>query len=302
MGRIENIRFGSEIGAKEEGILFGYVMINKPELKVKDFDTYQAFYCGVCESLKRRHGLSSGLLLTYDMTFLAVLLSGLYEEERSREGYHRCPVHPVQKKRIVHTEFVDYAADMDLLLSYHNLMDDWYDDRDRKKLLLARSYKKRYHKIASMYPRQRKAIGKYMKKLHQCEEQNEVSIDRAAALTGELLGEIFAYRKDIWEPSLRQMGFFLGKFIYLMDAYEDVESDKKKNNYNPLLSLEGDEDFDERCMNILNLMMAECSLAFERLPIIKYGDILRNILYSGVWIRFAQVRKTRKEGAGEKKK
>ena len=281
--------------------MFGYVMVNKLELKVKDFETYQAFYCGLCERLNKRHGLSSGFLLTYDMTFLAILLSSLYEEEEKKEEWHRCIMHPTEKKRVIYTEFIDYASDMDLLLCYHNLMDDWIDEHDYKKLLLARSFEKRYHEVASMYPRQRKAIKKYINHLHRCEEENNQNLDCASGLTGKLLAEIFVYRNDIWEQNLRQMGFFLGKFIYLMDAYEDVFEDKKKNNYNPFLSMAEEADFDERCLSILNLMMADCCQAFERLPIVEYSDILRNILYSGVWMKFAQIRKTRKEGTGERK-
>ena len=211
--------------------MFGYVMVNKLELKVKDFETYQAFYCGLCERLKKRHGLSSGFLLTYDMTFLAILLSSLYEEEEKKEEWHRCIMHPTEKKRVIYTEFIDYASDMDLLLCYHNLMDDWIDEHDYKKLLLARSFEKRYHEVASMYPRQRKAIKKYINHLHRCEEENNQNLDCASGFTGKLLAEIFVYRNDIWEQNLRQVGFFLGKFIYLMDAYEDVFEDKKKNNY-----------------------------------------------------------------------
>ena len=96
------------------------------------------------------------------------------------------------------------------------------------------------------------------------------------------------------------MGFYLGKFIYLMDAYEDLEHDKKTGSYNPLLLKEKEQDFDDMCQYILNLMMAECCRAFEYLPIIRHKEILRNILYSVVWIRFAQNRKKRAEKLGEK--
>lgn len=209
-------------------------------------------------------------------------------------------MHPLEKKKVIYNEFLDYAADMDLLLCYHNLMDDWIDDHNYKKFLLARSFKKRYYKVASMYPRQSSAIKKYIKHLHRCEQQNNQDLDCAAGLTGELLAEIFVYRDDIWKQNLHQMGFFLGKFIYLMDAYEDVMNDKEKNNYNPFLSMAEQSDFDQNCQIILNLMMADCCQAFERLPIIEYEDILRNILYSGVWIKFIQVRKAKEEKAGEK--
>ena len=107
--------------------------------------------------------------------------------------------------------------------------------------------------------------------------------------------EIFAYRQDLWEPTLRRMGFFLGKFIYLMDAYDDVEEDIKKGNYNPFSRSYIMEGFDEQVRQMLIMMMAEVCREFEKLPIIKYTDILRNILYSGVWCRFEAVSGKRKK-------
>ena len=84
------------------------------------------------------------------------------------------------------------------------------------------------------------------------------------------------------------MGFFLGKYIYIMDAYDDLEKDIKKKNYNPLISLRNEENFTERCKDMLTLMAAESSRAFESLPILENVDILRNILYAGIWNKFLE--------------
>ena len=102
------------------------------------------------------------------------------------------------------------------------------------------------------------------------------------------LSEIFAVRHDEWEEELRHMGFYLGKFIYLMDAYEDLEDDEKSGSYNPLLSLDGPHFF-ERCREILLLQIAEAAKEFEKLPILNDADLLRNILYSGVWTKYQQI-------------
>jgi len=112
--------------------------------------------------------------------------------------------------------------------------------------------------------------------------------------------ELLVYRKDMWEEPLRKIGFFLGKFIYIMDAYEDLEKDLKDGNYNPLKALHEQPDYEERCAQILNMMMAECSAAFERLPCLKGADILRNILYAGVWNRYNKIQKERKRDMKEK--
>ena len=116
-----------------------------------------------------------------------------------------------------------------------------------------------------------------------------------SGIFGHIMEEIFAYRQDEWERSLRRMGFYLGKFIYLLDAYDDVEEDVKKENYNPFSKDYIIKGFDDRIKNMLLLMMAETCREFEKLPIIKYADILRNILYSGVWCRFESISRKRRE-------
>ena len=99
------------------------------------------------------------------------------------------------------------------------------------------------------------------------------------------------YRRDVWEEELRKTGFYLGKFIYLMDAYEDLEKDRKQHNYNPLLRVSGEEQFEEKCCEMLTMMMAECTEHFEKLPCVENIEILRNILYAGVWNRYQTIRK-----------
>ena len=108
-----------------------------------------------------------------------------------------------------------------------------------------------------------------------------------------------AVKKDV-EDSLRRMGFYLGKFIYILDAYDDVEKDVKNGNYNPFAEKYIMKGFDEQVRQLLIMMMAQTCREFEKLPIIKYTDILRNILYSGVWCRFETIARKRRE-AGEKK-
>ena len=112
------------------------------------------------------------------------------------------------------------------------------------------------------------------------------------------MAEIVTPREDEWSENLRAFGFFLGKFIYLCDAYEDVEKDIKKGSFNPLKRRFESPDFEEECKTILTMMMSECCREFERLPILENVEILRNILYSGVWCRYEAVheKRMRKQG------
>ena len=272
--------------------MFGYIVVNKEELKVKEYDRYRSFYCGLCDSLHRRSGRAGQMTLTYDMTFLVILLEGLYEERlKSREG--TCLVHPFEKRTFRRCSWSDYAADMNVLLAYYDLLDDWKDDRSLSRRAAAGMLRQSRDRIAGEYPRQAEAVADYMRGLAACEARGGGNPEEAASLTGKMLGEIFVPQQDCWSDDLRTIGFFLGKFIYLMDAYEDIDSDSRNGNYNPLKKIAGEPDFDRRCRQILMMQMAPCCMAFERLPIVRDVQILRNILYSGVWIRFAGVYRKR---------
>lgn len=288
--------------------MFGTVTIHQPELKFKDFDVYRSFYCGVCRSLKQRHGLSGQSTLSYDMTFLAVLLSALYEPETS-VGTTWCVPHPLTKHPLRSNAYVDYAADMNILLAYWQRLDGWKDDKKITAKFGADTLKHAYKKVSEVYPAQAAAVEEYVRELSRCEAENDDNPDTAAGLTGRMLGEVFAARDDEWAPVLRRVGFYLGKFIYLTDAYVDLDRDREKGAYNPWLSSgKSRAELAGTAKDALNMMMSECCLAFEYLPILTYGDILRNILYAGVWLRYeAAVREDReaaekeaaKEAAGE---
>lgn len=270
--------------------MFGYIMIDRQELKGKDLDRYQAYYCGICQDLKRIGKEGSRLTLTYDMTFLAILLTGLYEGNAVPEK-KACILHPLRKKPCICNEYTAYAAEMNILLVYHNLMDDWLDEKNVLHYSMAKSLSGSYQKISDKYPRQSRAIAVYLEQLHKTEEENVPSVDQAAGLTGKLMAEIFQYHSDdIWKEDLGEMGFYLGKFIYLMDAWEDLDKDRKKKNYNPLESIADREDYEDRTAHILAMMAAGAARAFERLPILENVDILRNILYSGIWIKYRMLK------------
>ena len=106
--------------------MFGYITICKPELKIKDFEKYRGYYCGLCQDLKKRYGRSGQLTLSYDMTFLILLLSSLYEPDTQLSSC-KCVAHPFEAHPTRQNIFTEYAADMNLLLSYYKCVDDWED-------------------------------------------------------------------------------------------------------------------------------------------------------------------------------
>lgn len=268
--------------------MFGYITICKPELKVKDYYRYKAYYCGLCHSLREQFGSTGQMTLSYDMTFLVIFLGSLYEME-PKSSMCRCKVHPIRKNQILKTDITEYCADMNILLTYYHFLDDWQDEKSVPALFGVRALKTKAKKVIHAYPRQAKAIRSSLRKLAHYEQRGETNLDLVSGSFGHLMEELFVWRKDEWEENLRRFGFFFGKFIYLMDAYEDLPDDLKKNRYNPLISLYNGDVYEETCLQILNMMMAECSLEFEKLPCLQDADILRNILYAGVWTKYSQI-------------
>lgn len=264
--------------------MFGYVTVDKPELKVKDYYKYKAYYCGLCRTLKEKYGFTGRLTLTYDMTFAIVLLTSLYESE-TRLSKHRCPVSPIKPVAMLQNEVTEYGAAMNIILSYYHFKDDWKDEKSAAGFVGAGVMRRRAKCIEKLYPRQCRVIRKELRRLHQLEAAASESIDETAGCFGRLMAELMVYREDVWTPTLKDIGFYLGKFIYIMDAWDDLEKDMKSGSYNPLKKLYGRADYEACCQQMLTMMMAECSSAFERLPCIEDIDILRNILYSGVWTK-----------------
>ncbi len=283
--------------------MFGYININRNQLTEESKEAYQAYYCGLCQKLRNNFGAKGQMLLNYDMTFLIVLLTGLYELESQKQEF-TCPMHPTRKQTAWLNEATGYAADMNLLLGYHNLEDDWKDDKSYTKKALAKILEKDYVNVREKYKRQAEAVETYMEKLKAAEEDKEQNLDVTAGLTGEMMGEIFDWKRDEWSEELHCLSFYMGKFIYLMDAYEDMEKDKKKKQYNPL-RLMADQcqgDFATFCKLMLTSMMSECARSFERLPILTHADILRNVLYSGVWSKYEYLQLKKKKQQEKKVK
>ena len=275
--------------------MFGYVLAHKPELKMREFYKYKAYYCGLCKVLREKYGFLGQVTLTYDMTFLVILLTSLYESETKREE-QRCVLHPLKKQKMLSNEITEYAADMNIILTYYKLLDDWNDEKSKASLVGLRALHKTFLKLKETYPEKCRVIKKCLGLLRQCEERGEENIDVVARYFGKLMAELFVYKQDVWEKTLRKMGFYLGKYIYILDAYDDIGDDVEKNNYNPLISMYIEEDFEKRCEEMLTFVLAECTGEFEKLPCIEDAEILRNILYAGVWDKFD---KKRKENDGE---
>lgn len=272
--------------------MFGYVMVNKPELKIREMEEYRMYYCSLCRTLKEISGVKGQLSLSYDMTFLAVLLSGLYEPEETKEC-RRCMIRPFEKHTIIRNELISYVADMTLLLTWYKCRDDALDENSMGKAFYAQWIHKKVREISCRHIRQAEAVDKYMQELSTLEKERNCDIDRLSGCFGHLLGEIFAMKEDEWQNGLWRLGFYIGKFIYILDGYDDLERDRKKHCFNPFIDKADDSDFDEYVKCLLMMAATELAKEFEKLPVLKNAGILRNIIYSGIWTRYEQVREKR---------
>ena len=262
--------------------MFGYVTASLKELDKEAEKRYGAVYCGICRRIRLQSGNVARLGLSYDMAFLALLLMSLYEPEDTG-GEKACAMHPIRKRPWIDNRFVQYAADMNVALSYYNFLDDWEDDRKYGARILAAQFGKHLPEIENRYPRQCGAIADCIRQLSELEKAGCSNPDEPASCFGNLMGELLTYEEDLWAPTLRQMGFYLGRFIYLLDAALDYDKDEKKGKYNPYLAMGMGKDW-KKWEEYLVLTMARCTESFEKLPLVQDKLLLDNILYSGVWV------------------
>ena len=267
--------------------MFGYVQIRKAELKMKDYDMYRSFYCGLCHVLGERYGIKGQVTLTYDMTFLVMLLSS-YCESDVVSAKRRCLMHPAKTHTERVSEMTAYGADMNVLLSYLHFVDDKEDENSIKATGGIALYRGAYQKIKDRYPEQCRQIVRALRCLRQIEQRDsgsEEDLQKAADAFGGLMVALFSYdAKDPMLHTLQGLAYHLGRYIYIMDAFDDLGEDIEKNRYNPLKTLYNKKLYDDPAVEkLLFDEAAKAAAYFEKLPCLQYQDILRNILYAGIW-------------------
>ena len=264
--------------------MFGYVMANGAELDKQQRKRYGSIYCGICRQIRTSASNTARLGLSYDMAFLAMLLMSLYEPQETT-GPNACHLHPIAKRPWVDNAYIGYAADMNVLLAYHNCRDDYEDEGKASAKWMAGVFGKNLKTLQEKYPRQSQAVEDCLVKLHRLEKENCKNPDEPANCFGQLMGELLVYQEDLWAPTLRQMGLGLGRYIYLADGAVDYRRDQRKKQYNPFLAAGTGEDR-QLWEHYLVLAMGKATEHYERLPLVQDKKILDNILYSGVWLEY----------------
>lgn len=274
--------------------MFGFVTANLKELTREQQARYGAVYCGICRQIRQRSSPTARLGLSYDMAFLALLLSSLYEPQEL-SGKRACHLHPFRRRAWLDNEYIQYAADMNVILAYFKALDDEADEPTLRSRVQAALFSKNTARIEARYPRQCRAVRDCISTISRLESENCPNPDAPANAFGQLMGELLVYHEDLWAPTLRKMGMALGRFIYLGDAIVDYRHDKRRHKYNPYLAMGVDADW-ARFEEHLILAMSSCTHEFEKLPLVQDKLILNNILYSGVWCNFRSKKNERRDG------
>lgn len=265
--------------------MFGYIKPFKPELRIKEYELYRAYYCSMCKTLGKSYGIFARFTLNYEFVFLALLMASLNANEcPTKQG--RCPFNPLKKCNFCTqsgTE-LDFAAGAAMLLLYYKLLDNLRDEKALKKLkylVLKPKVTACYKKAKQKYPQLNELFSEYDTAQQKVENENTTSLDAAAEPTAKMLGSLFEMCSP--EPNnkrvLNRLGYCIGRYIYILDAAADLEKDIKTGSYNPLKTYENALD---TATKQLYLSINEAQMAFELLKICKFKNILGNIISLGL--------------------
>lgn len=279
--------------------MFGYVTPCKMELKIKDYEKFKAYYCGVCKSIKTSVGNMPRFLLNYDMTFLAILLDSL-DENKTKYSKEHCWIHPLKKKVFVKdSSALVYAAYFNTILGYYKLVDNTKDDhsvRSRILTLLLKPY-------ISNYPlniiAKKEIVEKKLEDLYKLEASvASKNIDELSHPFADLTGYILSSYVEDSLDELYTLGYNLGKWIYVIDAYDDLQKDMKYSKFNAINKTmnentlnfnEFNDEIKGRIDYLLTACGAECLNSLNKIPLKKNQDILYNILQYGLMDKMDKV-------------
>ncbi|MBW9150791.1 DUF5685 family protein [Clostridium estertheticum] len=293
--------------------MFGYVTPCKMEMKIKDYEIFKAYYCGLCNSIKNDFGNLPRLTLNFDMTFLAVLLDSLSESKYNFVKF-KCLIHPLKKRLMINNnKALDYAAFCNVTLAYYKLMDDVQDNKTMKSKIYSIFLKTYLPKAELSYTDVMEYTKDKLLLLNTLEaNHNDIGIDEHLSIDEQLsidgLSHVFAdltgfiisfyYKESSFKDDLYWLGYNLGKWIYIIDAYDDLEKDIKSNSFNAINSLLNTDNLDFESFSVLikpriDFILATCASSclkyLNNLPLIKNEDILCNILELGLMEKMDKV-------------
>lgn len=278
--------------------MYGYVTPDKPYLCFKDYALYRSFYCGTCLRVGKLYGQCPRMTTNYDATFLEVLLFSYLGEQPVYKD-RACVLNPFKKKpTVVACDLLDRIAAFNLLLSYHNLEDDVIDGEGLKKMMPRRLLKRAYKRAKRSLPACEEIIVACYADLRETEKKGETSIDRACDPFGRMMRDgVAALVGDKTSENLEQFCYHLARYIYLMDALDDLEKDARKRSYNPFLAAFSDYTDRETFLaahrdaieGSIRISINGCIAYYERMGLAAGKNLLDNIVRRGLVKKFEAV-------------
>ena len=296
--------------------MFGYIRTDTPQLRVRENEYYRAVYCGLCRAQGKCTGQCSRMTLSYDIAFLALLrLSISGEKPEIKRG--RCIAHPFTKRAYLsRCQSLDYCAYAAAILTHGKIVDDLSDERGGKRFkakLLSPIAKNMRKKALKDFRELDEKVAQGLKELSEIESEKLQSVDIPADKFGDILADILSYGVDEKNSKiLRNIGKHIGRWIYVVDAVDDLQDDAKKGRFNPFICLYGQSSLDEERKNAisdsLKLELLAAEPAFDLLEHKGDGnieEIIKNIVYLGMPNVADEIlglkcdRKTKKKGKRE---
>jgi len=275
--------------------VFGYLAPLKGELKVREYEVYNAYYCAICHAVKRRYGELPRLLLSYDSVFIAMLFAALSGgTETLSFSTFRCFNNPLKKRdEAAPAAAMDYAADVMVLLGWYGL-EDGRIDRDQGSPLKSAStafgeaaIRRAGRQAAERLGDKARACRGYLEEQRALETAKEESLDRVADPTGRMLEELLDFPDTPGlSKELRELGYHLGRYIYIIDAADDLEKDRKTGAYNPLVL---NPKTAENLKTAIALDLARAGKILAGLPLKYHKPIIENIVYLGLRAKVDEV-------------
>ncbi len=273
--------------------MLGYVKAFKPEMKVKDYELYRGIYCSLCRALGRIYSPLAQLFLSYDFAFAAVLRLAV-ADSGCTFSQKRCPYNPAKKcLKCSDTATIDFCAHALIITVYYKVLDNLHDSGIKSKILAALIYpmiKLMHKKAVRLAPDADKIIGESMKNQAVTEKKSYVGIDEAAHSSADALGRVMALGfEDKRRDSLYSLGYMVGRYVYILDAADDLEDDLKSGNFNPfkcgytdINNTDTRKEFAETVRGMLNLTQCGALDALDSLEKKRFEDILGNIIFDGL--------------------
>ncbi len=268
--------------------MFGYIDISRNTISEEDKKLYQSYYCGLCKAIGKKSQVFR-MGLNNDLAFLAVLLSSVSEEEPKIKENQTCIAHRIKKHdEIIFDSVMDYTADMNILLVYLKICDDAADTKGISKNILKKMLKRSVEDVVSVYGNLGDYIKDKLSRLDELEKEKSGSIDETADCFAKITEAVFApdfIKDENTKKILSWMGYNLGRWIYIVDAYDDLEKDRKSGNYNPFICAGEDNspELKKTTYDALVQTLTNAANAYDLLTVYRNDTLLKNILYNGLF-------------------